>query len=404
MLEGWNGVMTDRILFVSPGYFRGDDAPHMLRDSFRYVRHLETKGVSARLLLLLEPDCSADPRDRRLSAAPYEKWIDSAFWRSWGVGTVMMYSYGVLSPRAMLPVFQAIRAAGCRIVFQMDAGLGLPAFPYRPWTMFKRRYWWARWRNRSVMLSAARATAQIVHWAEGSTARFVCRELLPLCDSIRVESPVAMENTRKRLRALGRPETAERVVFAVHPVPDAFAWNDSVQKEKVILCVSRDWETSLKGGRILAKAFLDVLPGSGWKAVVIGDHSQNVFGMTGRAGAFVKTYSRLHPDELPSHFLRSSILVTASGAETGPIVAWEALAAGATVVFPPELAQLEPLVYAGFASMSRHRTACSLASALRTEMCAWNEGLRDPKNIFEKVGSNGLVSNLWEDLRKGLEA
>ncbi len=391
--------MSNRILFVSPGYFRGDDSPHMLRDAFRYVRYLETRGVSARLLLLLEPGCSEEPRDRRLSAAPYEKWIDSAFWRSWDVGIVMMYSYGVLSPRAMLPVFQAIRDAGCRIVFQMDAGLGLPAFPYRIWTLLKRRYWWARWRNRSVFSSAVRAIAQIVHWAEGSTARFVCRELLPLCDSIRVESPVAMENTRKRLRALGRPEAAERVVFAVHPVPDAFAWNDSVHKEKVILCVSRDWETPLKGGRILAKAFLDVLPGSGWKAVVIGDHSKDVFGEFGRVGVSVTTYPRINPDELPPQFLRSSILVTASGAETGPIVAWEALAAGASVVFPPELAQLEPLVHAGFASMSRHRTASSLATAIRTEMHAWDEGCRDPRNIFEKAGNKGLVSYLWEELR-----
>ncbi|MBQ3809000.1 MAG: glycosyltransferase [Kiritimatiellae bacterium] len=395
--------MSDRILFVSPGYFRGDDAPHMLRDAFRYVRHLETKGASARLLLLLEPGCSAEPCDHRLSAAPYEKWIDSAFWRSWDVGIVMMYSYGVLSPHAMLLVFQAIRDAGCRIVFQMDAGLGLPAFPYRIWTLLKRRYWWARWRNRSVFSSAVRAIAQIVHWAEGSTARFVCRELLPLCDSIRVESPVAMENTRKRLRALGRPEAAERVVFAVHPVPDAFAWNDSVHKEKVILCVSRDWKTPLKGGRILAKAFLDILPGSGWKAVVIGDHSKDVFWDSGRISSFVTTCSRIHPDELSSHFLRSSILVTASGAEAAPIVVSEALAAGCSIVFPPELAQLEPLVHVGFASMSRHRTACSLATALRTEMLAWNDGRRDPKNIFEKVGWKGLVSNLWEELRKGLE-
>lgn len=392
-------AVNGKILFVSPGYFRGDDAPHMQRDAFRYVQYLERTGRSARLLLLSEPTCLKKPSDPRLAAAPYEKWTDPTFWESFDSDTVMMYSYGGLSPRKMLPVFQAIRDAGARIFFQMDAGLGLPAFPYRCWTMFKRRYWWARWRFRPVVPSVVRASTQILRWAWGDSARFVCRKLLPLCDSIRVESPVARENTRNRLIALGHPETANRVVFAPHPVPEAFAWNGgATTKVKRILCVARDWRSPLKGGTLLSKAFSMVLPGTGWKAIVIGDASRDVARRSGLDESVVETRPRLPSELVAALFRESSILVTASGAETGPIVVWEALAAGCSVVFPPELAQLEPLVGWNVATMSRHRSSRSLARALSVEMKAWDAGLRNPDHIAREVGTKALVAELSQSL------
>ena len=268
--------MNAPILFASPNRFVGDNAFYVKRDAFRFVEFFQSVGISTKLVLLSSETGGETPGDERLVAEPFERWIDPDFWKAFNVRTVIVYSFGVLRPRQMPPVFRAIRGAGCRVVFQMDTAFGLVRFPDWCWTMSKRRYWWARgWgRRRSVIHSLARATAQTAYWAWGGTFRFMCRDLLPLCDSIRVESEMALENTRKRLRSLHQAEMAERVVLATHPVPDAYAWDHArIVKNNRIVCAALDWRNPRKGGRELAKALARVLPGSGWDAVVVGKHA-----------------------------------------------------------------------------------------------------------------------------------
>ena len=132
--------MRSDILFAAPSRFFGEDAFYVKRDAFRFVQYLESIGVSSKMLLLSPETGSAIPLDKRLLVAPYAQWISPEFWKKFGVGTVVVYGFGVIHPRRMPPVFQAIRDAGCRLVFQMDTAFGFPAFPYRSWTMFKRQY------------------------------------------------------------------------------------------------------------------------------------------------------------------------------------------------------------------------------------------------------------------------
>ena len=367
----------------------------MQRDAFRFVLYLESIGLSTKMLLLSPETGEVVPRDRRLLVAPYGQWISPAFWKGVGVRTVFVYAFGAISPRGMLPVFRAVRNADCRLVFQMDTAFGLPAFPYRAWTMFKRRYWWARGGGRSVVRSFVRAVLQELHWAWGGTFRFMCRDLLPLCDSIRVESETALENTRNRLRSLHQAETAERVVLATHPVPDSYAWDHSrTEKKNRIVCVAVDWRNPRKGGRVLAKALARVLPGSGWDAIVVGKHADEVADGTATAKSLVRTVLEADATELAPVYKESRILVTASGAEEAPIVVQEALASGCSVVFPPEQVHLESIVPASAGTMSRHRTCRSLAEAIRREMFEWEAGARDPDAIFDRLGRASLVSVL----------
>ena len=179
--------MKSDVLFAAPSRFVGDDSFYVKRDAFRFVQHLESAGVSAKMVLRPPETGDGVPRDKRLLVAPYAQWISPEFWKGFGVRTVLVYGFGVIRPHRMPPVFRAIRGAGCRAVFQMDTAFGLPAFPYRAWTMLKRRYWWARGGGRSAVRSFVRAALQELHWAWGGTFRFMCRDLLPLCDSIRVE-------------------------------------------------------------------------------------------------------------------------------------------------------------------------------------------------------------------------
>ena len=268
-------------------------------------------------------------------------------------------------------------------------------FPYRAWTMFKRRYWWARGGGRSAVRSLVRAAFQELYWAWGGTFRFMCRELLPLCDSIRVESEMALENTRKRLRSLHQAETAERVVLATHPVPDAYRWDRSrIEKRNRIVCVALDWRNPRKGGRELAKALARVLPGSGWDAVVVGKHADEVADETTTAKQLVRPVLEADASVLEPIYKESKIFVTASGAEEAPNVVQEALVSGCSVVFPPELVHLDSIVRAGAGTMSRHRTCRSIAEAILREMDAWESGARDPDDIFRRLGRPSLVSVL----------
>jgi hypothetical protein len=393
--------MNGGILFASPSRYEGDDAFYVKRDAFRFVRHLEGAGVSAKLVLLPPENGEGVPRDGRLLVAPYGQWTSPEFWKGFGVRTVVVYAFGVIRPRRMPPVFRAIRDAGCRVVFQMDTAFGLVRFPDRFWTMCKRRYWWARgWgRRRSVVHSLARAAAQTAYWAWGGTFRFMCRDLLPLCDSIRVESETALENTRKRLRSLHQAETAERVVLATHPVPEAYRWDLSrVEKRNRIVCVAVDWRNPRKGGRVLAKALARVLPGSGWDAVVVGRHADEVADGTAAARHLVRPVPEADASVLVPIYREARIFVTASGAEEAPNVVQEALVSGCSVAFPPELVHLDPIVRAGAGTMSRRRTGRSLAEAVRREMDAWGSGARDPDEIFDRLGRASLVSVLARGL------
>ncbi len=250
-------------------------------------------------------------------------------------------------------------------------------------------------RRRSVVHSLARAAAQTAYWAWGGTFRFMCRDLLPLCDSIRVESETALENTRKRLRSLHQAETAERVVLATHPVPDSYAWNRSrTAKRNRIVCVAVDWRNPRKGGRVLAKALARVLPSSGWDAVVVGRHADEIVSGTEKAKHLVRPVPEADASVLESIYKEARIFVTASGAEEAPNVVQEALVSGCSVAFPPELVHLDPIVRAGAGTMSRHRTDRSLAEAIRREMDAWESGARDPDDIFRRVGRLSLASVL----------
>jgi hypothetical protein len=387
--------MNGGILFAAPRRYEGDNAFYTKRDAFRFVQHLESTGVSAKMVLLPSATGDGVPRDKRLLVASYAQWISPEFWKGFGVRTVVVYAFGVIRPRRMPAVFRAIRDAGCRVVFQMGSAFGLPAFPYRAWTMFKRRYRWARGGGRSAVLSFVRAVLQELHWAWGGTFRFMCRDLLPLCDSIRVESKTALENTRKRLRSLHQAETADRVVLATHPVPDVYAWDGSrTAKKNRIVCVAVDWRNPRKGGRVLAKALARVLPGSGWDAVVVGKHSDAVADEAATAKHLVRPVLEEDASVLEPIYKEARIFFTASGAEEAPNVVQEALVSGCSVVFPPELVHLDSIVRAGAGTMSRHRTGRSLAEAIRREMDAWESDARDPDDIFLRVGQPSLASVL----------
>jgi hypothetical protein len=74
------------------------------------------------------------------------------------------------------------------------------------------------------------------------------------------------------------------------------------------------------------------------------------------------------------------VIVIPSRWESGPIVAWEMLALGGTVVGTP-IPNVCAFAAADFGRVSATHSAGGLAAALNQELDAWEHGQRDPRAI-----------------------
>ena len=190
--------------------------------------------------------------------------------------------------------------------------------------------------------------------------------------------PLAAENTRDWLLRHGRPDLADRVVFLPHPVPDGFAFDPARDaKENLVLAVAQDWRNPRKGGAILAGALERFLANHpDWRATVVGANADLVAAAAPHVSDRIDRRPPLESADLLPLYRSAKIFLTASGSESGPIVAFEALACGCSVVFPPELLHLSWIRDAGLGTMSARRSPDSLAPSLDAEAAIWNSSPR----------------------------
>jgi glycosyltransferase involved in cell wall biosynthesis len=257
-----------------------------------------------------------------------------------------------------------MRAANLRLALKLDSSFGLNRFPRHAAVWFRKCYWVARERHPPAT-ALAKAFLDMAKWIRGVDVRTMV-PYLEQFDSITAESPMARDNTRDWLTRHRRPDLAARVEWIPHPVPDDFAFDPSLDtKENSVLAVAADWTNPRKGGMILARAldrFLAARPD--WRATVVGANSNLVVAAAPRARDRIDIRPPLESSLLLPLYKSAKTLLIASGSESGPIVAFEALACGCSVVFPPELLQLSWIADAGLGAMSRARTPATLALAL----------------------------------------
>jgi len=350
------------ILFPTPVVYDGDDARFLQRDGARLLPALAARGERGIKVVLAPSADGPRPAAPGLRAGTSDEWRDPAFWSSFAADGALCY-FGFSASR-FLPVVRAMRTAGLRLALKLDSSFGLNRFPNHAAVWFRKCYWVARERHPPAA-ALAKAFLDMAKWIRGPDVRTML-PYLEHFDSITAEAPLARDNTRDWLTRRRRPDLAARVEWLPHPVPDDFSFDPARDaKENRVLAVAANWSNPRKGGTILARAldrFLAARPD--WRATVVGANSNLVATAVARAHDRTEVRPLLASADLLPLYLSSKIFVTASGSESGPIVAFEALACGCSVVFPPELLQLSWIADAGLGAMSRARTPSALAAAL----------------------------------------
>ena len=350
------------LLFPTPVVYDGNDARYLRRDGARFLPALAVRGDRGLKVVLSSGPESPQPTSPNLRAGTFADWCDPDFWKAFHADGALCY-FG-FSARRFLPVVRALRAAGLRLALKADSSFGLHRFPRHAAVWFRKCYWVARERH-APPAALAKAALDMAKWIRG----FPPGDMLPYLesfDAITVESPLAADNTREWLRRHRCPDLAGRVLFLPHPVPDDFAFDPLRDtKENRVLAVAADWRNPRKGGAVLGRAlgrFLDAHPD--WRATVVGARSDLVAAAAPRAAGRIEVLPALDAEALLPLYRASRLLVTASGSESGPIVAFEAFACDCSVVFPPELIQLSWMANSGRGAMASARTPAALAAAM----------------------------------------
>lgn len=384
------------LLFPTPVLYDGNEARFLQRDGARFAQALERAGDHGiKVILSKGPECPA-PMSPLLRAGSWDQWLDPSFWRSFGADGALCY-FGFATKR-FLPVLAAMRQADLPLALKMDSALGINAFPRYFFTEFRRAYWFLRQTCGpffSFARAACRAFGPAVRMDSSRTIKYV-----EAFDVLTAESPLARDNTIRWLRQRGRGDLADKIVLLHHPVPDSFV--PPASKQNQILAVAQDWSNPLKGGTILQSAFRVFLSRHpDWRATIIGKNSERFDELRSTCGNRASLCPALSSEELLPHYQNAKILCIASGSESGPIVAFEALACGCSIVFPPSIPQLEWIARSHIGAMAPSRTPAGLVNALESECAAWND---DPNRAI--AASSGLpplnVRDCLADLLRNL--
>ena len=350
------------LIFPTPVIYDGDDARFLRRDGARFLAPLAARGDRGVKIVLTESDTAPRPSSPDLRAGTFADWCNPDFWKSFRADGALCY-FG-FSARRFLPVVRALRAAGIRLALKTDSSFGLNRFPRRAAVWFRKCYWVARERHPPAA-AFAKAALDMAKWIRGADAAFMI-PFLESFDAITVESPLSAGNTRDWLLRHRRRDLADRVVLLPHPVPDDFVFDPVREtKEGLVLAVAADWSNPRKGGWILGRAldrFLRRHPD--WRAAVVGSRADRVAAAAPGVLDRIEVRPPLESRDLLPLYKSAKVFLTASGSESGPIVAFEALACGCAVVFPPELLQLSWIADAGRGAMASARTPAALAAAL----------------------------------------
>ena len=383
------------LLFPTPVVYDGNDARFLKRDGARFLDPLAVHGDRGVKVVLAAGPEAPRPSAPGLQAGTFKEWRDPAFWSSFGADGALCY-FG-FSARRYLPVVGAMRASGIRILLKLDSSFGLHRFPNHATIWFRKCYWVARQHHTSAV-ALIRATFDMLKWIRGVDSGAMIPYLASF-ESIAAESPLARDNTCNWLLRHHRPDIAARVIVLPHPVPDDFYFDPTCdKKENLVLAVAADWRNPRKGGAVLAGAldiFLSAHPD--WRIAIVGSYSDLVASASPQARNHIATYPPLEALELLPLYKAARIFVTASGSESGPIVAFEALACGCSVVFPPELLQLSWIADVGRGTMSSSRSSVALAAALHLTVTTPKLDASDFSNVssFPPLHASAILNRLF---------
>jgi glycosyltransferase involved in cell wall biosynthesis len=142
------------------------------------------------------------------------------------------------------------------------------------------------------------------------------------------------------------------------------------------------WSDPQKDAALLAAALARFfLRRRATEVILVGADAEGAFGELARREPRLRLAGIQEPHVVEELLAQSRAALFSSRWETGPHVATEALALGATLVSVP-MPNLEGMIDGGrFGTLARNRSPEALAGALAAELDAWDAGRRDSAAI-----------------------
>lgn len=202
-------------------------------------------------------------------------------------------------------------------------------------------------------------------------------------DRVVVCDPVAAENLQVFFKSYRREDLSAKLACVPYPVDECFLNNHvRARRSRMVVAVGR-WDDPQKDAPLMCKGVQRYLDRGGQcEFAFVGPGGENAFGRLRSKCKAVRVCGVIGPTQLADLMNESRILLLASRWESGPLVLFEALARGCTVVGPASIPGVQSALSAGpYGAVFKHRSARAIAAALEQEMAAWDAGSRDPEAI-----------------------
>ena len=354
----WNDELSlRRSSFPFEQYRRGFEA--LGHDAFVLARREATEGFPGPVQTVEDLDSLCDPDT----------------WRALGADVAMIITW-----HRMPAVLEAIRRAGTRVlaIADTDGQIGLRVHPWPTlekiisyadgWSGKARcvKYWLGRY-----LREAAGADEDEEYLASTRNS-----------DAVVVASSEARHHLLRFLAHRDAAHLGRRVVTVPYTIaPEHLSCPLPESRDDRLIAIGR-WDNPQKNAGLLAGAlavFLAARPAT--EVVIFGAGGDRWFAPL--AERFVSfSYRGLQPpDEVARALSTSRAVVISSRWESGPLVALEGLALGATIVGTPIPSLVSWSENGRFGTVAKSSRPAALARALSHETDAWDEGRRDPELI-----------------------
>jgi glycosyltransferase involved in cell wall biosynthesis len=276
----------------------------------------------------------------------------------------------------MAEELEAARAAGARVVALADSDGHVGFGVHRRPVLYRSVMQHPRWRDR---VAAAKYFGQRLLDRREEAARIL--RSIEASDVVLFNTEAAARNVQRFLTEEGRPEWAARIGVCPYPVDPSFVTTPVADARVPRLLAVGRWDSMQKDAPLLRDALADYYERGGTAEAHIFGEGTDVFASLAARVDRLSLRGVASPQALADTMRTARSLLVSSRWESGPIVAFEALCQGCTLV-GTDLPNLRELVADGaFGTVVARRRPSDFAAAIATEMGRWRDGRRRPAAI-----------------------
>lgn len=363
----------------TPVPFKGDHT-FFCRDSGAFCKAFQQIGMESKAIMPLPVQEGDDPD---LIRTDYANLEDPAWWKSLGIDGLVLYAWGM---GKYTPIARAVHEAGIYLVVYMDSS-GL-FFPWQHWIPISGNMWVKDVFAYGKIMGTGCFLLRMLKNHTWNLTNQGRKKHFEQADIIAFPLPAAIKSVQNRQWLYGESIVGK---LSLIPNPISSTCRYSGEKSNTIIAVGR-WDDLLyKRPYLLMEALKQTMPrAKHWKAEIYGNIPPFLREWHGKLPEDVR--SRIHlvgylPNtELQKKYSTAKISICTSRSEGTHVASAEALCGGASIVGPfltPLLNCLQWYVSHDSGTLSPEDTPESLSEALLEEICCWDEGKRDPKEISD---------------------